>query len=480
MSENLEQLEATARGVEEGRARFALRTVREAFAGSSQDFTQGGIGRAIFLLAVPMIFEMLMESLFGVVNVFWVARLGPEAIATVGLTESMLTIIFAVSIGLSIATTATVARRIGERKPEAAAEAAAQAIMLGALIALVVGAFGFYFAPTLLELMGASPEAAARGAGYPRIIFGANVVIMLLFLNNAIFRGAGDAAIAMRALWLANLINLALDPCLIFGLGPFPELGVTGSAIATTIGRGTGVAYQFWALSRGDGRVRLRARQLVPKFHLMLKLLRTSLGGILQLLVATASWVALMRIVALSGEAAVAGYTVAIRIIVFTILPSWGMSNAAATLVGQNLGAGKPERAERSVWKSAYANMIFLGVVSLLFIAIPEKLIGIFTDDPEVVPYGVECLRMVSYGYILYAYGMVAVAAFNGAGDTYTPTFINLFCLWLVQIPLAYYLATSAGMGAQGVFLSITIAESLLAVVTYFVFRRGTWKKSMV
>jgi putative MATE family efflux protein len=377
-------------------------TLREAVAGSQQDFTKGGIGRAIFLLAVPMILEMLMESLFGVVNVFWVSSLGSEAIAAVGLTESMLTIVFAVCIGLSIATTATVARRIGEKNPEAAGEAAAQAIMLGSIVALVIGVFGIVFAPQLLALMGASPEVVARGAGYPRVIYGSNVVIMLLFLNNAIFRGAGDAAVAMRALWIANLINLVLDPCLIFGWGPFPELGVTGSAVATTIGRGVGVAFQLWILFSGRGRVSISLARMRPRLSQMLKLLRTSAGAILQLLVAMASWVALMRIVALSGESAVAGYTIALRIIIFTLLPSWGMSNAAATLVGQNLGAGQPARAERSVWLSAFANLCFLGAVSVAFIAFPERLINIFTADPSVVPYGVDCLRLVAYGYVFY------------------------------------------------------------------------------
>ncbi len=482
MSE-LKELEAThLPPAQDGAGAFrrALRTTREAVTGSHQDFTKGSISRAIFLLAVPMILEMLMESLFGIVNVFWVSSLGAEAVATVGLTESMLTIIFAVCIGLSIATTATVARRIGEKNPEAAGETAAQSIMLGSIVALVIGAVGFIYAPELLRLMGASEAVVAHGAGYPRVIYGSNIVIMLLFLNNAVFRGAGDAAVAMRALWLANLVNLVLDPCLIFGLGPFPEMGVTGSAVATTIGRGLGVAFQLWILLSGRGRVTVKLAQMFPHPGVMLKLLRTSLGGILQLLVATASWVALMRIVALSGEAAVAGYTVALRIIVFTILPSWGMSNAAATLVGQNLGAGSPERAERSVWLSAFANACFLGAVSILFIAIPERLINIFTTDPEVVAYGVSCLRLVSYGYVFYAYGMVVVQSFNGAGDTYTPTIINFFCLWLVQIPLAYFLATSFGMQARGAFLAITVAESLLAVVSIFAFRRGRWKERKV
>lgn len=455
-------------------------TLREAVGGSQRDFTEGGIGKAIFLLSVPMVLEMMMESLFGIVNVFWVARLGEEATAAVGLTESMLTLIFAVALGLSMATTATVARRIGEKNPEEAARAASQSILLGLIVSAVIGVFGFIFAPQLLGLMGASSGVIATGSGYPAIILGGNVVIMMLFINNAIFRGAGDAALAMRALWLANAVNLVLDPCFIFGLGPFPEWGVTGSAVATTIGRGSGVIFQFWMLARGKSRVQLRREHIGLDPRVMMKLLRLSFGGMFQFLIATASWVALVRIVALFGSAALAGYTVALRIIVFAILPSWGMSNAAATLVGQNLGAGKPERAERSVWVTGFANMIFLGTVAVVFIVFAEELIGIFDVPPAVVPYGVDCLRYVSYGYVFYAFGMVTVQAFNGAGDTFTPTIINILCYWLVQIPLAYTLAVTAGFGAQGVFLAITVAESLLAVVSVIAFRRGRWKQRVV
>jgi putative MATE family efflux protein len=373
-----------------------------------------------------------------------------------------------------------VARRMGERNAEAASRAAAQGILLGSAVAIVIGVVGFIFAPQLLALMGAEPGVVATGANYPRIIYGSNIVIMLLFLNNAVFRGAGDASIAMRALWIANAVNLVLDPCFIFGLGPFPELGVPGSAIATTIGRGTGVAYQFWAMSSGRARVTLNLGRFRPDFPVMLGLLRLSVGGMLQFLVATASWVALIRVVAFFGSAALAGYTVALRIIVFAILPSWGMSNAAATLVGQSLGAGRPARAESAVWKTAFANMLFLLGVSLVFVVFAERLVGIFTTDPDVVPYGVDCLRFISYGYVFYAYGMVVVQAFNGAGDTFTPTVINLLCLWLVQLPLAYYLSMRAGFGARGVFFAITVAESLLAVVAVLVFRRGKWKERKV
>ncbi|MFY9554891.1 MAG: MATE family efflux transporter [Blastocatellia bacterium] len=454
--------------------------LREAVVGSPQDFTEGSIGRAIFLLAVPMVLEMMMESLFGIINVFWVAHLGAEATATVGITESLLTMVFAVAMGLSMATTATVARRIGEKDHHGASIAAVQSIILGVVVSIPVAIIAITFAPQLFRLMGASEGVMSIGTGYAQVILGGNVVIMLLFLINAVFRGAGDASIAMRVLWIANVINIVLDPCLIFGLGPFPKLGVTGSAIATTIGRGVGVLFQLWILFSGRGRVKVDWRRARLDVEVMVRLVRISLGGMFQFLVATASWLGLVRIVAVFGDAALAGYTVALRIIIFAILPSWGMSNAAATLVGQNLGAGKPGRAERSVWVTGFANMCFLGLVAITFIALAEPLIAIFTNDPAVVPYGVSALRFISYGYIFYAYGMVMVQSFNGAGDTNTPTVINLCCYWLVQIPLAYSLALPLGFGAKGVFAAITIAESLLAVVAVLVFRRGKWKEQKV
>ena len=461
-----------------GQSRLArsLAALREALLGSKQDFTEGSIGRAITLLAIPMVLEVSMESLFGIVNVFYVGRLGADSVAAVGITESLLTIVFGIGMGLSMATTAMVARRTGEKDPKGASVAAVQAIALGLCVSVPIGVLGIFFAPALFRLMGASDHVIAAGSGYGTIILGGNVVILLLFLNNAVFRGAGDAAIAMRALWLANIINIVLDPCLIFGLGPFPELGVTGSAIATTIGRGAGVVFQFYVLLGGKGRVKVSRDQLRLDVKVMVRLLRVSLGGMVQFLVATASWLGLVRIVAVFGDAALAGYTIALRIIIFALLPSWGMSNAAATLVGQNLGARKPERAERSVWVAGLSNMVFLGMVTVVFVAFAEALIGVFTKDPEVIPYGVAALRYVSYGYVFYAYGMVMVAAFNGAGDTTTPTLINLCCYWLFQIPLAYVLALHAGLGANGVFMAITIAESLLAVAAILVFRRGRWK----
>jgi putative MATE family efflux protein len=424
--------------------------------------------------------EMAMESVFGVVDVFFVARLGAEAVATVGLTESLLTLIYAVAMGLSLATTAVVARRIGEKDPGRAATVAVQAIAIGLALSILIGVLGVLFAPTLLGLMGASPNLVTSYSSYTSIMFGGNITILLLFLINAVFRGAGDAAIAMRTLWLANLVNIVLGPCLIFGWGPFPELGITGAAVATNIGRGIGVLYQLRMLLRGQGRVVIRRSHVRIDARVMLQLLRVSLGGMFQFLVSTASWLGLVRILAHFGSPALAGYTIALRIIIFAILPSWGMSNAAATLVGQNLGAGKPERAERSVWLTGFYNMMFLGGVTVVFIAFAEPLIRIFTRDPAVQAVGVSCLRLVSYGYVFYAYGMVMVQAFNGAGDTVTPTIINLFCYWLWQIPLAYGLADWVGLGPTGVFMAITISESTIAVVGMLCFRRGRWKQRKI
>jgi putative MATE family efflux protein len=456
------------------------RDLREAVAGSQQDFTEGAIPRAVLLLAVPMVLEMVMESLFGIVDVFFVARLGADAVATVGLTESMLSLVFGIALGLSMATTAMVARRIGEKDPEGAAVAAVHSIGIGVVVSLVIAIVSYWLAPRLLGRMGASPSIVATGSTYTRVMLGGVASIFLLFLINAIFRGAGDASIAMRALWIANAINIVLDPCLINGWGPFPRMGVTGAAVATTIGRSTGVIYQLAKLLGGRGRVKIHRHQIKLDWDVLQRLLRVSFNGMLQFMIATASWLGLVRIAAVFGSAAIAGYTIAIRILVFAILPSWGMANAAATLVGQNLGAGKPARAERSVWLTGFYNMIFLGAVAVLFIAFAERIIGIFTNDPAVLPLGVACLRFVSYGYVFYAYGMVMVQAFNGAGDTLTPTFINFFCYWLFQIPLAYTLAIKIGMGANGVFLAIAISESTLAVVSMVFFRRGKWKKQKI
>ena len=455
-------------------------TVRLALTGKELDFTTGPIGRAVILLAIPMVLEMVMESVFALTDAFFVSRLGTDALATVGLTEAMITLIFAVAIGTGLATTAMVARRVGERDIAGARTAAAQSILLGLALSVAVAVPGVIFAKDLLALMGGSPELVAAGHGYTRVLFGGSATIMLIFLLNAVFRGAGDAAIAMRVLWIANGVNILLDPCLIFGLGPFPELGVMGAAVATTIGRGTGVALQLWVLFRGGSRIQIRFSDLAPRVGIILRLFRLSVGGILQFLIGTSSWVVMVWIIGGFGSAAVAGYTLAIRLIVFAILPSWGMANAAATLVGQNLGANSPDRAEASVWRAGTYNMLFLVSVSIVFIAFANPLIRIFTQEPEVIRYGVSCLRWVSYGYGFYAWGMVMVQAFNGAGDTYTPTVINFFCYWLFQLPIAYALAYGMGLGPTGVFIAIAIAESLIAVIGILVFRRGGWRQSVV
>ncbi len=456
-------------------------TLRAAVTGSSdEDFTRGPIGRAVFLLSVPMVLEMAMESVFAVVDIFFVSRLGADAVAVVGITESILTLVYAVALGLSMATTAMVSRRIGEKRPEEAAVVAVQTIVLGLLVSAAIGIPGFLFADDLLRAMGVAPAVAQMGASYPAIMLGGSATVLLLFLINAVFRGAGDAAVAMRALWLGNAINIVLDPCLIFGLGPFPELGLTGAAIGSVIGRGTGVLYQLWMLTRGGGRVQVARRHLELAPAVILRLARLSLGGIFQYLVATGSWLALMRIVALFGSTAVAGYTIAIRIIVFSILPAWGMSNAAATLMGQNLGAGQPDRAAASVWRTGLYNMLFLLGVSAVFLTLPETLVGFFTSEPAVLRYGADCLRIMSYGYGFYAWGMVMVQAFNGAGDTATPTAINLFSYWIVQIPLAWALSRALGFGVEGAFWAIPIAESVLTVSGILAFRRGTWRTRVV
>lgn len=455
------------------------RTVREALAGSQQDYTEGSLPRAVLLLAVPMILEMAMESIFGVLDVFWVGKLGAAAVAAVGLTESLLVIVFAIAIGLSMSTTAMVARRIGEKDPEAASATAVQAIGLGLLVAIPSGIFGAIYAQDLLVMMGAPADVAAAGSSYTAWIFGGNVTILLLFLINAIFRGAGDASLAMRSLWLANAVNLVLDPCLIFGLGPFPALGIEGAAIGTTVGRAVGVLYQLRALAIGP-RLVVSRRHLRLQWDVMWRLLRVSFGGILQFVIATASWLGLVRLMTPFGATALAGYTIAIRIIVVAILPSWGLCNAAATLVGQNLGARKPDRAERAVWLTGFYNMAFLGLVTVVFVLFADTLVSFFSPDPGVRALGSQCLRIISYGYVIYAWGMVMVQAFNGAGDTTTPTWINLCCYWLFQIPLAYVLARSLGHGVQGIFWAIPIAELMIAASGVYFFRRGSWKTRMV
>ncbi|MBI4874815.1 MAG: MATE family efflux transporter [Acidobacteria bacterium] len=456
------------------------RAVRESVAGTEQDFTSGNLGRAIVLLSIPMVLETCMEALFGIVDVYFVSSLGADAVAAVGLTESVMTLVYALAMGLSIATTAMVSRRVGEKDPDGAALAATQSIVLSLIAASVTGLAGVLAAPGLLRVMGASRAVVGIGTGYTMWILGGSAAVLLLFVNNAVFRGAGDAVLAMRVLWFANAINIVLDPCLIFGWGPFPRLGVTGAGVATVIGRSAGVVYQFVLLARRQGRVRIRREHLRFDPAVAGRLIRVSTNGFFQNFVSTASWVGLVRIVSLFSSAAVAGYTIAIRIIVFSFMPSWGLSNAAATLVGQNLGAAQPERAARSVWVTGFYNMLFLALAGAIFVIFPAPLVGLFTSDKAVLKTGIDCLRYLACGYPFYAWGMVMVQSFNGAGDTATPTMINLVCFWLIEIPLAWALARVLGMGPTGVFLAIPIAESAFTVVAMLLFRRGRWKTKRI
>lgn len=457
-----------------------LSTVRDAVRGTSIDYTTAPVGHAVIMLAVPMVLEMAMESIFAVADVFWVAHLGADAVATVGLTESMLTIIYTAAMGLSIGATALVARRTGEHDPEGAAHAAGQSILLGLAVAAAIALLAAPNAPALLRLMGASDEVIRSGGLFTRIMLGGNATVLLLFLLNAVFRGAGDAAIAMRVLILGNALNIILGPCFIFGLGPFPEMGVAGAAVATNLGRGTAVLFQLYTLTRGRGRVRVAARHLRLDLGAMRTMLRLSGLGTFQILISTASYVGLVRILSVFGSAALAGFTIGIRLIIFALLPAFGLSNAAATMVGQNLGARRPDRAEAAVWTAARYNMVFLGVVGLLFLAGAPFITSLFTTDPLVQPYAIGCLRTVSLGFIFYACGMVLTSAFNGAGDTWTPTVINLFVFWLFEIPLAWFLAHRGGFGARGPFIALTASYSALAVVSLVLFRRGAWKTRKV
>lgn len=457
---------------------FAL--IKEAIFGSRQDFTAISVNRAIVLLAVPMVLEMAMESLFGIVDIFFVAHLGADATATVGITEGLLVLVYAVAFGLSMGTTAVVARRVGEHDKDGAAEAAVQSILIGVACALLFLAIALPFAPRLLAWMGASPAILRTGSLYSRIMLSSSGVITLLFLINAVFRGAGDAAVAMRVLWLANLINICLDPCLIKGLGPFPRLGVTGAAVSTSIGRSIGVLFQLYMLSKGSAHLAILKKHIRLKLKVMWNIFEVAGIGVLQLLVATASWVVMVRMIQSFGSEATAGYTVAIRIVIFSTLPSWGLGSAAATLVGQNLGAKQPDRAEQSVWRASFFNAIFLGVVSVVFLVFAPHLVGLFSTDPQVIAYGANCLRIISLCYVLWAYGEIIVQAFNGAGDTWTPTLINFFVYWVVQIPLAYVLALRFHLGPNGAYYGILTAETLLALIGIYVFRKGKWKKKIV
>ena len=450
--------------------------LREALRGSHRDFTSGPLGTAILILAVPMVLEMVMESVFAVVDVFFVARLGADAVATVGITESMLAVVYAIAIGLSIGATAMVARRFGEGDKEGAAHAAAQALTLGLVVAVVIAIAGALLAPRLLATMGASPSVVASGSGYTRMMFAGNVSILLLFVVNAIFRGAGDAAIAMRVLWLANALNIVLAPCLIFGFGPFPELGVTGAAVGTTIGRGVGVLFALSRLLNGRGRLVVQRHHWRFDPPLVGRIIKLSSSATVQVFIGTASWLGLVRIISSFGSDAVAGYTIGLRVIIFALLPAFGITNAAATMVGQALGAKKPERAERAVWVAGAYATVFLGTIGVVFVLFADQIVSIFTHDPNIARYATQCLRTIALGFLFYGYGMTFTQSFNGAGDTRSPTLLNLFCFWLFELPLAWLLAQHFGMGPLGAFIAMAAAFSLMAFVGGWLFRRGAWK----
>ena len=452
----------------------------EAVRGSERDYTEGPIGPALVALSIPMVLEMSMESLFAVVDVFYVSRVSADAVATVGITESMLMIVYTVAMGLGIGAMAVVSRRTGEKDEEGAAQAAAQSIALGLIVALSIGVFGYFNAERLLHLMGATPSMIDSSLGYTKVMFAGNATVTLLFLNNAIFRGVGDPAIAMRMLWLGNAINIAVCPLFIFGIGPFPELGVAGAALGTNIGRGTAVLTQLWMFTSGRSRIHIQRRhmRLIPS--VMWNVCRLSGSGFLQILIDTSSYIGLIRVLSTFGSDALAGYTIAFRTMMFALMPAWGLGNAAATMVGQALGAKKPDRAEKAVWTAANYNAVVLGIVGAVFLVLAPAIVSIYTHDPAVAPYATNCLRIVSAGFVFFAYGMVLTQAFNGAGDTWTPTWMNLGCFWAWQIPLAWLLAIQLRMGPQGVFIAMTVAFSTLAIVGSIAFRRGKWKTRVV
>jgi len=451
-----------------------------AVSGKEQDFTTGSIRRAVFMLSIPMILEMLMESIFAIVDIFYVSKVSVNAVATIGLTESVITLVYAVAIGLSMAATAIVARRIGEKDKEGASQAAVQVIFLGVAVAAFISVIGIIYPKEILGLMGGEADLIEDGYGYTQILMGGNVTIMLLFLINAIFRGAGDASVAMWALIVSNGLNIILDPIFIFGLGPVPAYGVQGAAIATTIGRGTAVIFQLFILFYGWSRIKVGFKDLIIRVAVMFNLIKVSLGGIGQFLIGTSSWVFLMRIMSEFGSEVLAGYTIAIRVMMFTLMPAWGLSNAAATLVGQNLGAKKPERAEQSVWKTGKYSAIFMGIVSIIYLLFAPQIIQLFSLESEVVKNGALCLRIIAAGYIFYGYGMVVINAFNGAGDTKTPTWINFICFWLFQLPFAYLMALTFDFGPLGVFMAITLAEVLIVIIGIVWFKKGYWKSFKV
>jgi putative MATE family efflux protein len=448
----------------------------EALRDNDEDFTTGPIDRALGLLAIPMMLEMAMESIFAVVDIAFVSRLGTDAVAAVGITEALITVLYAIAIGLGMGLTAMVSRRIGAKDPHGAAQVTGQAIWVGVLLSVGIGIFGVMFARDLLVIMGASDGVIEQGTGFTAVLLGGSFSIIYLFLLNAAFRGAGDATVALRSLWLANGINIILDPCFIFGLGPFPEMGVTGAAVATTIGRGIGVAYQLWYLMKGRGRIAFAVQHLRFIPSLAWRLLRISLGGIGQFLIATSSWIGVMRIVAMFGSPSIAAYTIALRMMEFVFLPAWGLGNAAATLVGQNLGAGQPDRAEQSTWKAARYNAAFLTFAGIFLLVFAQTITGWFTSAPDVLRIGTSCLQILGIGFPMYAVGMVIVQAMNGAGDTKTPMTLNVICFWLLQIPLAFLLATKTSLEPYGAFIAIVASESLLTVLSVIVFRRGGWK----
>lgn len=454
--------------------------LKSAILGTEADYTKVTLKKAIFLLAVPMILELVMESTFAVVDIYFVGKLGPSAVATVGLTETYLFLLYSIAMGLSMAVTAIIARRIGEKKKEDAGSSAIQSIFIGLLASVPFAIGGIFFARELLTLMGGDQWSLEHGYRYTQWMLGGNAVIMLLFVINAVFRGAGDAAIAMRILWISNGINMVLDPLLIFGWGAIPAMGIEGAAIATNIGRGIGVLTQLWLLFKGGKHIRAKFSQLYWNAGMMRNILRTSLGGIGQMIVAMTSWIFLMRILADVGSEAVAGSTIALRIMMFTLMPAWGLSNAAATLVGQNLGAGSPERAEAAVWKIGFYNMIFLVAVSIVYFFFNQPLMNLFTDNPRVIAIGGEWLRILSYSYFVYGWWMVSMQAFNGAGDTKTPTRINLVFFWLIQIPLSYLLAITLGWEHSGVFWSVFISETAVGIYTLWLFKKGKWKTVQV
>jgi len=456
--------------------RALIINLKEAIAGTEQDFTKGSLSKAIFLLAVPMVIEMIMEAIFAVVDIFFVARLGADAIATVGITESLITIVYAIAVGLSMATTAMVSRRIGQKDKKGASRAAFQSILTGILVSIIIAIPGIFFAGDLLRLMGASETMYSEMSGYTQIMLAGNVVIMLLFVINAIFRSAGDAAISMRILIIANALNIVLDPILIFGLGPIPAFGITGAAIATNTGRGLAVLYQFYLLFNGKKRVKIAAENIRIHWATIRQLIKLSLGGIGQHLIATSSWIGLVRIISVFGSEALAGYTIAIRVIIFALLPAWGISNAAATLVGQNLGAKEPERAAKSVWSVGRVNMIYMAIAGVVLFIFPEPIINLFTSDMVIITSGIASLQIISLGFIFYGLGMTMVQALNGAGDTVTPTWINLIAFWMIEIPIAYLLAIQWNVGEHGVYYAIIIAETIMSITAMWVFSRGRWK----